>query len=90
MSLAGELEGVTRGVAFATAAIGAADVAADVAYSNASRSGPLSIVAVIASLYPVSTIALGMIALRERPPRIQLAGATLAGAGVAILAASTG
>jgi drug/metabolite transporter (DMT)-like permease len=45
---------------------------------------------VLSSLYPVVTIALGVAALGERPARVQLAGAALALAGVAILAASTG
>jgi drug/metabolite transporter (DMT)-like permease len=69
-------------------AIGAADLAADVAFAGALSSGSLSIVSVLASLYTVVTVALGVLVLRERPGRIGLAGAALASAGVAILAAT--
>ena len=51
--------------------------------------GALSIVAVLSSLYPVTTIALGAVVLRERPRRVQLAGAALACLGVAVLAWAT-
>jgi drug/metabolite transporter (DMT)-like permease len=84
--LAGLLSAAALGLIYFALRRGSSIVMATIS----SRSGPLSIVAVIASLYPVSTIALGMIALRERLSRIHLAGAALAGVGVAILAASTG
>jgi drug/metabolite transporter (DMT)-like permease len=70
-------------------AIGLCDVGADTAFANATRSGRLSVVSVLASLYPVTTIGLGVIALRERPAPVQLIGAALACVGVAILAATT-
>jgi drug/metabolite transporter (DMT)-like permease len=77
-------------VALAICAVGLSDVGAGVAYANATRGGSLSVVAVLSSLYPVVTIALGVAALGERPARVQLAGAALSLVGVAILAASTG
>jgi drug/metabolite transporter (DMT)-like permease len=81
---------LSRGAALTIAAIGLSDVAADTAFANATRAGALSVVSVLASLYPVTTIALGVIAIHERPASVQLAGAVLACAGVAILAATTG
>lgn len=66
--------------------IGFADLGADLAFANAARIGPLDIIAVLASLYPVATVALGVLYLHERPSRIQGAGAVLACAAIAILA----
>ena len=68
------------------AAVGISDAGADAAFANATRHGALSIVAVLSSLYPVTTIALGAVVLRQRPRRVQLAGAALACLGVAMLA----
>ena len=72
------------------AVVGLSDVGADVGFANAAHAGALSVVAVLASLYPVTTIALGALALNERPARVQLGGAMLAFLGVAVLAAATG
>jgi len=72
------------------AAVGICDVAADAAYANATRAGELSIVAVLSSLYPVTTIALGALVLRERPLAVQLMGAALACLGVVVLSAGAG
>jgi drug/metabolite transporter (DMT)-like permease len=80
---------VSRGIALMIAAIGLSDIAADTAYANATHGGALSVVSVLASLYPVTTIALGAIALRQRPAHIQLGGAALACLGAAVLAATT-
>ncbi len=77
-------------LALAIAAIGLTDVAAGIAYATATRSGSLSEVSVLASLYPVVTIALGVLTCGERPGRVQFAGALLALTGVAILASSSG
>lgn len=75
-----------RGGAVTVASIGLADLAADLAYAGAAHAGPLDVVAVLASLYPVATIALGVAVLRERPSRTQIAGLALACAAVAALA----
>lgn len=68
------------------AAIGLADLGADLAFADAARIGPLDIIAVLASLFPVATVALGVLYLHERPSRTQGAGAALACAAIAILA----
>jgi len=68
------------------AGVGLTDAGADVAYVTATNHGALTIVSVVASLYPVTTIALGALLLRERPARLQLAAATVALTGVALLA----
>jgi drug/metabolite transporter (DMT)-like permease len=80
---------LSAGAALMIAAVGLSDAGADAAFANATRDGALSIVAVLSSLYPVTTIALGAVVLRERPRRVQLAGAGLACLGVAVLAWAT-
>lgn len=71
------------------ALLAVSDVTADVAYAWATRNGPLSVVAVLASLYPVSTIALAAVLLRERTRTVNLVGVVVACLGVAVLAATT-
>lgn len=78
----------SRTSALAAVAVGLSDVVADTAYAIATRSGALSVVSVLASLYPITTIALGWFALRQRVIRVQLACAVLACAGIALLAAT--
>jgi drug/metabolite transporter (DMT)-like permease len=63
-------------------ACGAGDVTANVLYVLAAHSGMLSIVAVLSSLYPASTVALAAIVLHERLARLQWAGVAIAFAGV--------
>lgn len=67
----------------AIAAAGILDLAANIFYLLATREGLLSLVAVITSMYPASTVLLARLWLGERMVRIQLVG--LAGAGVAIV-----
>ena len=57
------------------------------AFGEATRTGLLSVVSVIATLNPVITVGLAFGVLHERPSRIQLAGTILALAGIALLAA---
>ncbi|WP_300017703.1 DMT family transporter [Pseudonocardia sp.] len=57
------------------------------AFGEATRLGLLSVVSVIATLNPVVTVVLAYLLLRERPARVQRAGAVLALAGIALLAA---
>jgi drug/metabolite transporter (DMT)-like permease len=66
---------------------GILDMTANVLYVLAVRGGLLSLVAVLASLYPVSTVVLARLVLGERLGRLQFAGLVLAAAGVALLAA---
>lgn len=68
-------------------AAGALDVAANLFYLLATREGLLSIVAVLTSLYPASTILLARIVLGERMGRLQVAGLGLAAAGVVMMTA---
>jgi drug/metabolite transporter (DMT)-like permease len=72
------------------AVVGLAGVAGDLAYASASQHGALSVVSAISSLYPVTTIALGIAVQRQRPNRIQVAGIILALAGAAVLGSATG
>lgn len=55
------------------------------AFAVATTVGLLSIVAVFSSLYPVVTVMLSMLILRERPGRVQLIGVALALAGVGMV-----
>ena len=67
-----------------------AGVAGDLAYAGASQHGTLSVVSAVSSLYPVTTIALGVALQRQRPNRMQVAGIILALLGAAVLGAATG
>ena len=64
------------------------DIVANIFYLLAARRGDLSIVAVLASLYPASTVVLANRFLGEPLARRQLAGMTLAVAAVALVAAT--
>jgi drug/metabolite transporter (DMT)-like permease len=66
---------------------GTLDVTATGLYGLANREGSLSIVAVVGSLYPVMTVLLARIVLRERLARVQAVGVAAALAGVALIAA---
>ena len=67
---------------------GGLDMGANILYVLASHAGPLSIAAVITSLYPAGTVALAALLLRERLGRIQWLGVGVALAGVLCIAAS--
>lgn len=54
------------------------DMTANVVYLVATRHGPLSVVAPLASLYPVSTVILALIIDRERLRAVQIVGLVLA------------
>ncbi|MDQ3957867.1 MAG: DMT family transporter [Actinomycetota bacterium] len=69
------------------AAAGLLDVAANLLYLLSTREGLLSIVAVLTSLYPASTLVLARIVLGERMGRLQVAGLGIAVAGVVMMAA---
>lgn len=68
------------------AAAGLADIAANVVFLAAVHRGLLSIVAVVSSLYPASTVVLARVVLGERLHRLQLAGLALAACGVMAMA----
>jgi uncharacterized membrane protein len=67
--------------------IGLLDTGGNVLFALASTLGLISVVAVLASLYPVVTVLLARWALHERPARSQLIGVGAALSGVALIAA---
>ena len=69
------------------ALVGLLDTAANLLYLLASRQGLLSLVAVVVSLYPASTVLLARFVLQERLTARQLVGLGAAAAGVALIAA---
>lgn len=83
-------EGTGMSVIWATlpalAFVGLADVAANGTYAMAARSGPVTVAAVLASLYPVVTALAARGVLKERLRGVQAAGAGLALVGTVLLA----
>lgn len=67
--------------------VGFCDTGATILYGLATTRGLLSVVAVLASLYPVVLVVLARTLLAERIARPQLAGVALALAGVALISA---
>ncbi|MDF2047403.1 drug/metabolite transporter (DMT)-like permease [Microbacterium testaceum] len=67
------------------ACIGILDVVANALYLEAVRNGMLSVVAVISSLYPASTVVLAFAIDRERPTRRQVVGFVVAIAALGII-----
>lgn len=67
------------------ALIGSADLLANALYATASSRGQVSIAAVLGSLYPVATILLARLVLRERLRAIQQVGVLCALAGAAVI-----
>ncbi|MEB8341996.1 DMT family transporter [Streptomyces endophyticus] len=70
----------------ALAFVGLADVAANGTYALAAREGPVTVAAVLASLYPVVTALAARGVLSERLRGVQAAGAGLALVGTVLLA----
>ena len=65
---------------------GALSACANLAFLLAVRSGELAIVAVITALYPVVTVVLARVLLRERLHPAQIAGLAAAALAVSLLA----
>jgi drug/metabolite transporter (DMT)-like permease len=63
------------------------DVGANALLAFALTHGYVSIVSVVASLYPVLTVVLAMVVLRERPAWTQLGGGATALTGVVLISA---
>ncbi|MFE5804416.1 DMT family transporter [Streptomyces sp. NBC_01232] len=78
---------VLWGLLPALAFVGLADVAANGTYSIAAQNGPVTMAAVLSSLYPVITALAAFAVLKERLRTVQAAGAGLALAGTVLLAA---
>ena len=66
--------------------VGAFDNLANVTFALAAQSGVLALVAVVGSLYPVSTVLLARGFLHERLSRLQLVGVITAFTGVILIA----
>jgi drug/metabolite transporter (DMT)-like permease len=69
------------------AGIGVLDTAANAMYAVAATKGLVSVVSVLGSLYPVTTVGLAAVVLRERPHRLAQVGVVTALCGVALIAA---
>lgn len=67
--------------------VGLCDVGANVLFALASARGLLGVVSVLASLYPIVTLALAAVLLDERLAPVQRLGVTSALAGAALIAA---
>jgi drug/metabolite transporter (DMT)-like permease len=65
---------------------GAGDMTANALFLIATQQGQLAITGVLASLYPVSTVVLAQIVLRERLVATQVAGLATVGAAVVLIA----
>ena len=65
--------------------MGVSDALAAFSFAIATKIGLLSIVSVIGALYPVVTIGLALVVLKERPQKIQSFGIGLAIIGVALI-----
>jgi drug/metabolite transporter (DMT)-like permease len=70
----------------AMAIVGVLDVSAITLYVYATRQGLLSLVAVLASMYPAMTVLLARTVLKERFVRSQRIGLVLAAAGIGLIA----
>jgi drug/metabolite transporter (DMT)-like permease len=69
------------------ACIGVADTSGNVFFAAASSQGLVSVVSVLASLYPVVTVVLARLYLHERVTRVQEGGATATLVGVVLVSA---
>ncbi|MDA9913263.1 DMT family transporter [Candidatus Nanopelagicales bacterium] len=81
------LGGLQRGDGPALVAIGVFDVGANLLFGIASTLGLLALVAVLGSLYPVVTVVLAWLILKERLTSAQYAGVALALVGVVAISA---
>lgn len=70
-------------------ALGQVDAVSGGFYAMAVTRGALSVVAVVGSLYPVITVLLARVILRERLRRVQLIGVVAAFTGVALISAGS-
>ncbi len=73
----------------AIAGVGVLDMTGNGAFILAVQSGALAVAAVLSSLYPVTTVILASVVLRERVTRSHAAGIALAVAAIACIAAGS-
>lgn len=76
-----------RGHLGAIAMIGILDTAGNTLFAAAASLGEVSVVSVLATLYPVTTVALARVVLHERLDRLQLVGVASALTGVVLISA---
>ena len=69
------------------AMVGTLDITANGLFAIASTEGLVSLVSVLGSLYPLTTVLLAALVLRERPHRIAQIGVAMALGGVVLIAA---
>ena len=67
--------------------IGILDTAANTLFAAAASAGEVSVVSVLAALYPIPTVALAALVLHERADRLQLVGVSAALVGVVLISA---
>lgn len=79
------LLGIPRSNLGVTCGAGMADMAANVLFLLASRSGLLSLVSIVTSLYPAPTVILGRIVFKEPIPPSRALGLVLAITGVVLI-----
>jgi len=82
-----ELVPRAKGAGWMIALTGILDTASNVIFLYAANRGSLTIVAVLSSLYPISTVVLARLVLSERMTRVQLAGFVTALVATALIAA---
>jgi drug/metabolite transporter (DMT)-like permease len=70
-------------------AAGLGDAGAEASFAAASPGGELAVIAVLASLYPVVTVLLAVLVLRDRVRWIQACGAVITVAGAMLLAGAS-
>jgi drug/metabolite transporter (DMT)-like permease len=73
----------------AIAAVGVLDMVGNGAFILAVQAGALAVAAVLSSLYPVTTVILAAVVLRERVTRIHAVGIALAVCAIACIAVGT-
>jgi drug/metabolite transporter (DMT)-like permease len=79
--------GVPRGDVALIALVGIGDTLGNVLFAAAAGRGLISVTSVLASLYPLVTVALARVVLRERIDRTQQLGVVAALAGVGLISA---
>ena len=67
------------------AAVGLGDVTANTLFALATSAGSLAVASVLGSLYPIMTVLLARLVLKERVGRVQGSGAALALLGVVLV-----
>jgi drug/metabolite transporter (DMT)-like permease len=78
---------VRRGDLRVLVAVGTLDIGANAMFAIAATKGLVSLVSVLGSLYPLTTVSLAAVVLRERPHRVAQVGVVGALLGVAMIAA---